>query len=247
MHRIHFFTYLFLMTLALTFGVSSASYAADDAQEKDSKQAFIKAWEDNIKAMPTTVIFEKTAEKDVYNFETTMFPYKGKLKVLNIFIDAKKSSYFDYDEGTNDVLKGVAEIALDQTEDELSQKYQQSYNAFSLEMFLYYEPDTKKWISQKDFFAYRTEQIEKEPKQISCSAGKKLDSKKSDPLYPIIDFLLSVLPFVMFSFLIIFSIRMNKKNQIKYNTSIEVAKESVALQKEQVEILRKILEKQDQS
>lgn len=245
--------YFLLMFFMFFVCIGGAIHAEDAAPKNDSKEAFIKAWEDNIKAMPTTVIFEKTAVKDVYNFETTLFPYKGKLKLLNVFIDTYMGYYYDYDDDTEYALKGVAEITLDQSSEELDKKYPQSYHALSKNMFLFFEPETKRWMNSNDFKTFKKEQEDKKPKETPTCTPTKMEKK--EPLIGEYGALAIMVAFFLFIGFLAFK---NSKNQNETNfdlkeavvtekKAVELMEESICLQKEQTEILRKILERNERS
>lgn len=231
-------------------------------QKLTSKEAFLSAWETHMKNLPTTVTFEKTDEPGVYMYETTLFPYKGRLKVLNIAISKDISYYGGYDLDVNDALKGAPEIKfLDvntncskekQCCDSLYSLYPYSYDIWKDDSFLFFDEQSGKWLDRHE---WRTMQNASAAKRPSCS------SKKSKSEYYLKQFSLNVLPYLLLAIFLIFIIRRAQKTQKaqveKYDLTMErqkesvedqkrglaMAEESLKIQKEQLEILKSLMEK----
>lgn len=143
--------------------IGGAVHAEDAAPKNDSKEAFIKAWEDNIKAMPTTVIFEKTAVKDVYNFETTLLDYKGKLKIIETEISEYKDKISLYIDIPENILKGKITVEFDIPAKEIVTNHKLSYGAFEGMNTLHYVPESKDWLDGNEFFSYRKSKVVSKP------------------------------------------------------------------------------------
>lgn len=248
MRRFQLIIRLFVIAAAVLVVGNSATWAQDQAP--DSKEKFIAAWEDAIKALPSTVIFEKTTENGVYNFETTAFPYKGKLKLLNAYIDKDLDYYYDYDLNVGNILKGVAEIALDAPPEELLKKYPQSYSTWQRNHYLFFEPEAKAWLNATGWYAHEAAKMENTPSSTekSSCAVQNVWKMVGNIFVPVSVFIL------VFLFLSIPVKKSHKKQQAKFDLSIdrqlktlEIAEESLALQKKQTELLQKILEGKERS
>lgn len=150
--------YFLLMFFMFFVCIGGAVHAEDAAPKNDSKEAFIKAWEDNIKAMPTTVIFEKTAVKDVYNFETTLLHYKGKLKIIDTEINENKYQISHYIDIPENILVGKIKVEFDIPSARIVTTHKLSYGIFEEMNSLYFVPETNTWMKRSEFQAFRKEQ-----------------------------------------------------------------------------------------
>jgi hypothetical protein len=52
-----------------------------------AKNALLPYWEKTIREDPQTKLFEKTAEPGIYRIQTSVLPYDGRVKVLNVVVD----------------------------------------------------------------------------------------------------------------------------------------------------------------
>lgn len=128
-----------------------------------TKEDFIKAWEEHIKSLPTTVKFENTDQKNIYSFETTLFPFNGQLKLLNVII--REQSFFD----EKDTQNGIAEIELLDIPDDFFKNREQTEMLWKQEHVLFFipKPDSK-WVTQEEWFK---KSIEKSKKKSKASSG----------------------------------------------------------------------------
>jgi len=213
------------------------------------KEVFLSAWEEHQKSLPTTVTFEKTEKPGVYNYETTLFPYKGKLKVLNVVID-KDLDYYNYNLDIDDALKGVAEVELPGlSEDDRNYMYY-SYNLWQEQNFLFSRGEGEEWLNAKQW-ATATQDNNKTNVSSGQSCSQAKYKKWLADLLPLIVFL------VFLFFIVLWSRRLQKRQMAKYDLSmerqkesieelkrgLEIAERSLKLQQEQTELLRRLLEK----
>ena len=91
-NSMHLFLGAIICIFAGALFISSTSHAKTE-HAPTSKESFLKAWKAYQKNLPTTVTFEKTDEPNTYIYETTLFPYKGKVKIANVVVD-KNISYY---------------------------------------------------------------------------------------------------------------------------------------------------------
>jgi hypothetical protein len=133
----------FLALAVLFIGLMATPVVAD--QEKvailqPTKERLIVFWEDTLRADPQVKKLEETKEKGVYNFETTFFPYKGRLKLLNAAI-------FPYDGGYYEGLStGIIEVELPDAPESFFRKHAASYNAWTRLNHFYHDEKGGVWF-----------------------------------------------------------------------------------------------------
>ena len=236
---------LLILLTCLACTNTQAAFAAEDTPAPDAKEAFLSAWESHIKSLPTTVVFQKTDEPGIYDFETTLFPYKGKLELLNIVVSKDIDYYEDYDLNHESVSKGVAEIRLtDLPKEEFREKYNYSKEIWDNKQFLFFMNDAAggRWLSAEEWWTAKNNG-HAPTKAPSCNA------QNTDYLNLFLKWLPLIILMSCF-FIIVKGVSKRQKSYYdKYENSlakqlegIEIAKCSLALQEEQRELLRKIAE-----
>lgn len=151
---------LFAALLSLGVIAVSPALAEEAAVVKPSKESLLAAWEKVQKENPYTVTFEKTKEEGVYNFETTIFPYKGKIKVLNLLIDKKPARYYDdyrdygFDDPEED-YKGIVELELEGVDEKFRGKFSYSYETWDRDNALHYNAKSSAWYTPVQWAEYR--------------------------------------------------------------------------------------------
>lgn len=163
--------------ILLSFCVLSAPVIAQGEAEKPSKESLLAAWEKMQKDDPYTVAFEKTKEQGIYNFETTIFPFKGKVKVVNELIEKNPAYYYgdfrDYDKKLPDGdYIGIVEVELLGVAKEFAGKFRYSYETWERGNALYYHADAKKWYTHTEWVAYK--------ESIKAAVQDKSDSKPEE-------------------------------------------------------------------
>lgn len=150
-----------IAAFALVFALFiTPAFAEPAAPAKPSKESLLEAWEKVQKENPYTAKFEKTDDKYVYNFETTIFPFDGKLKVLNLLIEKKPTYYYgefsDYDDEmpAGDYV-GIIEPELVGVAKEFPSQYRYSYATWERGHALYFNAETKKWYTPAEWVAYK--------------------------------------------------------------------------------------------
>lgn len=146
--------------ILLSFCILSAPVVADANDSKPSKESLLAAWEQMQKDDPYTVAFEKTKEQGIYNFETTIFPFKGKVKVLNELIEKNPAYYYgdfrEYDKKLPDGdYIGIVEVDLLGVAKEFAGKFRYSYETWERGNALYYHADAKKWYTSDQWNSYK--------------------------------------------------------------------------------------------
>ncbi len=238
-------THLYVSAFFALILFSASVYAQEHHAKTDSdiKTSFISAWEKHQRSLPTTVTLEKTDKPNIYNYETTLFPYKGKLILNNVVISKDLNYYYDYDLILTDVVKGAAEIELAElTSDEFYEKYPHSRPLWEKENFLLYDEISNKWLSPKEW-ENKTSDIG----EYDVSNTKK--SSHSCYKETVLALFSGLWPFILFVIIFLVIVWRGKKFQDaqskKIDLSLERQLESLELQKQAFEVQKratKILE-----
>ncbi|MCK5519126.1 MAG: hypothetical protein KAI61_06910 [Alphaproteobacteria bacterium] len=111
------------------------------AAKKDGLVAF---WEEQVRNNSETKQFEKTQEAGVYNFETSFFPYKGRLKLLNAAVNEIRREYQEH-------VSGIIEVELLDATPDFYKKYAKSYAAWNRSSYYYYDQKQGVWFFPADW------------------------------------------------------------------------------------------------
>jgi hypothetical protein len=241
------------LALAVVFIGLMAAPAFAAEQEKvailqPTKERLIVFWEDTIKADPQVKTFEKTKEKGVYNFETTFFPYKGRLKLLNAAISPYEEGYYE------GLSTGIIEIELLDADESFFKKYAASYSSWTRQNYFYHDERGGVWFPAKDFTDWSKEYYKRENPAAaagtpSCMTGWW--ARNSNTIIYIV-FLIALIAFV-----VVLAKKQNKKiwdNHSKAlseqqrglsiaERSIAMTEESLKNQQEMIRLLNAILAK----
>jgi hypothetical protein len=197
-----------------------------------SKETLRTAWESTQKSNLHTKLFRKTTEKDVYDFETDLFPYKGRLKLMNLLIDKKPGYYYYEDGGENDDYKGVAEVKLLDAPKEFRGEYAQSYETWDRMNQFHYDATAGAWVTRDAWSARTTAKAASRPQCIAA------DRRLWD-LAASLGGIVLVLAFVV---LLTRTARKRQKDYLrKYDDSMERQKESLDVLKQNLELQKQIL------
>lgn len=230
--RIKSFIKLFALSCFLFVGTAQAQTDA-----KYSEQSLLKAWEDNQRAQPTTKLFQKTKDKNIYLFETTLFPYKGKIVVHNVLIhkDIEKN-HTNYRAHNASELTGIIEAELIDAPKRFSETLHKSIAVWESQNTLFYFSAPKQWLTASQWTEeYNPDKILKEI--VAPEENPKTKKDKS-----IIKFLLSTLPVLG---VIAFGLFISRATKKLYETQTEKINLAIELQKEQTELLKQILAKKE--
>ncbi|MBI1301025.1 MAG: hypothetical protein GC137_05110 [Alphaproteobacteria bacterium] len=227
----------FLALLLCTFLFAGAALADD--YQAELKKSFLNKWEEQQLSLPYVTHFEKIAE-GLYEYNITLFPYSGQLRVSNIVISPHLQYYLNYNLEDYAILKGAVEVELlGLDREKIAQQYPLSFDLWRRDQYLFQFEENGPWLSEHEWEATYKDNYEEE----SCGTSEA-DSKH--------DYYMRILkPFApLFIFLVImiailsWSRRLQAKNtkmwQDANQKSLELIKESLALQKEQRDLLKKI-------
>jgi hypothetical protein len=244
---------LFMTALAIMlFCIVGAPTFAAENEDAPTKESFIAAWEVQQRKLPTTLLLEKKAD-NVYLYETTIFPFKGEIRILNVVIDKSVDYYADYDLNYEDIERGVLEIELvGITREDLREKYPHSFSLWDSHNYLFFSDETKRWLSPKemgDVVDLREEREEKEANKakVQSPVPEKEDKKKVTLLSVLTSFLPVIFIFVAWG-LLCWPATRQQKSAIKrydefYKQTLIKQDQAISLQKEAIALLNKIAEK----
>ncbi len=205
----------FGMAVFFTFPAFSAGKEDTVSAKKDSLVVF---WEEQIRNNPETKLFEKTKEDGVYNFETSFFPYKGRLKLLNASVSQTNGTY-QID------TAGIIEVELLDVLPDFYKKYARSYRAWSESGYYYYDHKQDAWFLPSEWAEHETDW-------------------DSEAFPEWLMFLVSVAPFLIFFTLLgLLFLYARKKNKRAWERNDEIfANQEVFLQKmdKQTRLLQQI-------
>lgn len=123
--------------------VAAAKAASAPTPDRES---LISAWEALQRKDPQVIAFEKL-EPGLYRFQTSRFPFDGKLRVLNVAID-ELDGFPDENGG---FALGVVEIELLDLPEDFLAKYAQSYGFWYRTNTLYFARQSGRWLSVNEW------------------------------------------------------------------------------------------------
>jgi hypothetical protein len=206
---------LFLALILLT----SAPFVAhaQDKIEKPSKESVVAAWEETLKNSEYTLKFAATDKPGVYDFETTLFPYKGALKLVNVVVAPPD---YTYDISEADApWRGYIEYELINAPKDFFQHYYRSYAEWGKLNEFYYATEPGKWLSAPDMKAYLA--VHKPATDLNCAVPAT-----SKPFMHVLNELTGLIPVAFFmvallALLLLFTRKQRKTQIANYNLTIE--------------------------
>ncbi|MGH1404521.1 MAG: hypothetical protein ACRBDL_09775 [Alphaproteobacteria bacterium] len=228
--RISFlYTLTLLLLVVCTYPKSSFAGQKDNAP---SKTAFIEKWEKHISGLDTTEVFEETDTPGIYTFKTNLFPYSGQLELLNVVISEDLDYYYNYDLDTDYLIKGVAEIKLSNIDDDFESNHYYSFELWNEHHFLFYVKENNRWLTADDL----------KKRQAKTDGYDDFEDSSTAPSAPcaLKSGLLSISPIILFLIFIIFIMRRSSKFQKAHTEKFD---RSLEMQKEQLELLKKLADK----
>lgn len=133
MHRF-FAVYLLLLSVSLVF---SAAVAAPEAPPAPTEETLLAAWEDAQRADPKVQLLESVGERE-YRFETTHFPYEGRLVITEVVVD-------DYAGMGSDAV-GFIQAKLPDAADDVLVNHSYAYSIWQRHNTLYWNADESRWL-----------------------------------------------------------------------------------------------------
>lgn len=149
----HFYGF-FLSTL-LVCGLGSPSFAegtrnSDKATDTNVTltAGLLNEWVETLKHDPNTASFESTGTAGVYYIDTAVLPYKGRVKVLNIFID-NYTPIAEYDKQI--AYGGIIETELLDAPKSLAENQPFSFRRWQRMGWFDYDVTTHHWFPFNDW------------------------------------------------------------------------------------------------
>ena len=221
--------------VALAF--ASVAYAGP-ADKPPTKESLLAAWEQVQKQDPNTVKLEKAGDKNIYDFETNFFPYKGKLNILNLVIDEGAGYYYDEDDETAPgTYSGVVELELVGADKDFKEKFEYSYSRWARNNRLIYDEKTSKWYTRGEWVAYRKELRAASTNGGACNSTV-LGGK--DQLKGLLDVIGAWIPMIVLIGVWVYFVRFAKGRQSKLQDKYtKLAEDNHALLSEILEVLKR--------
>jgi hypothetical protein len=113
-----------------------------------AKRSLLAFWEKRIKEDPDTKLFQKTNEKGVYRIDTSVLPYKGRVKVLNVVVDVY-TPVAEYDRHI--AYGGVVETELLDAPNNIAELQPFSFKKWQRMGWFDYDTETSEWFAFNDW------------------------------------------------------------------------------------------------
>jgi len=191
-----------------------------------TKESLIEAWEVLIKSDPDTIVFEKL-EENLYKYKTDILPFDGQLKILNTIIEKRETVYDD----DNNVVWGAIETELVNLPEDFIAKHPYSYPKWQRNNTLYFDNDSERWLTQKEFFAQKKDELQRSP-------------LRRNPLRFLYGNITVIVLVFVTLLLIIFTNRIQKKTERNIKKSFILADETNRLLTEILAEIKKIKNKE---
>lgn len=218
--------------IRIFFVVSILFFSAPLLAADFTRDSLLVSWEALQKNDPQTIRFEKTKD-GAYEFETRWFPYKGRLRVLNVALNSNANEW--YDEYNATLPQGVVEIELVDAPADFMKKFSTSYYWWSRNNTLSFDEATQTWMTPD---AYRQKQAQQQAAyhNVSAKAGCWQWLNWEIFLYVVLGLFL----------LLIVSVRRNvaKTNKMileRQARAMEISEESLLLSKDNQVLFKKML------
>lgn len=239
---VRFFYALFIFL----WGFNGTNALAESASSvAPTRASLVAAWEEKLKNRPDTVSFKKTKEEGVYEFETTLFPYKGRLKILNTLIQDRDISpqgyeYDDYRDDDDSGYIGAVETELSDLEDPegFCKKYPYSKAAWQDFNVLFFPNDAQIWMTKGE---WKSHIVGKKENPVFDSHPVR-EEKKGDSIKKYLYLLADWGPFIFLVGFLLFLLRTTQKHRGQYDLSIDRQKIGLEKQQEALDLIRQSLE-----
>lgn len=130
-----------LLLLAGSLGFSTAVAAAEpsaSAASAPTEESLVAAWEELQRADPKVQLLEPVGERE-YRFETTHFPYEGRLVLTEVVVD-------DMATGLGLEATGFIQAKLPDAADDLLMDHSYAYSLWQRHNTLYWNAEDSRWL-----------------------------------------------------------------------------------------------------
>lgn len=213
------------------------------------KQSLLAHWEASQANNPNVAKFEKVeGGAGDYKIALNIFPYDGRLKVLNVFVSSRKAydAEGDYhsDADEKDLYRGIIEVDLPDLDKSLSEKMYISYYAWRRDNRFYYDVTAGVWFNEADWDAHFTQYpTAAKPIEAACVPQAQSDGMKV---------FISWLPLIVMLLLASFVGRLARRAQKKavdaqdlmmqrQLAALKLAEDEAVIQRETKELLAQML------
>lgn len=214
--------------------------------QEPTKESLVAAWELAMKESPHTKTFTETKEDGLYEFESALFPYKGKLKILTAFIAARDPYEGYYDNGAGPV--GIVEAELEGAPKDFLGRMPYAYAEWGKNNRLFFSGG--KWLTHEQWMGLRRAEEAKEaapmcaPASGSSSPAARMDLILNGLLLLLGALLILAIPVAIARRKLAKQITdTNKLIMDRQLAILKLSEEDVALQREQVALLKALAEK----
>lgn len=237
-------------TPAMAEMVANAAKAVPSMPSTEQlKQSLLAHWEVSQANNPNVAKFEKVEGGDGdYKIALNIFPYDGRLKVLNVFVapykgyDSDGDYHSDADEKV--LYRGVIEADLPGLDKALADKMYTSYYAWKRDNRFYYDVTTGVWFNEADWDAH----FAKYPTVAKASTASCIPQAQDKYKKMFLDWLPFIGLMIFLGFLVRFSRKAQKKaldaqdlmmqRQLVF---LKIAEDGAVMQREAKEILAQML------
>ncbi|MFH1158451.1 MAG: hypothetical protein V1721_06170 [Pseudomonadota bacterium] len=231
------------IALAFLCFVLAAPCAFAQNSQKPTKESLLLIWEKAQKESPYTVKLEKTSEQGVYDYETTIFPFKGKLKVLNLLIDKNPSNFYDYydDSGNDADYVGIVEVKLLDVPKEFAWGYTYSYPTWEEGNRFHYDAASGKWYTLETWHALEKASAKAQTQQANARCSQQSSKQPFQwrsflaswwPLFLLVGFWIWVWKSPSLK-------KFSKKQKEQQERAMQIAEENLVTNREILEVLKR--------
>ncbi|HEY2460284.1 MAG TPA: hypothetical protein VGI16_05735 [Candidatus Acidoferrum sp.] len=216
---------MYRFATGLAIAIVLAPFAAPRALAQQTEAGLIAAWEQQQKADPKTIKFEKLGDKK-YHFSTSRFPFDGEADIVDVNIGEVPPE-------SDDSLvfpRGTVGVQLAGLTDDFRHLHEASYNEWESRNSFFWDNKSLTWLNGTQYMAAMRERgLARRPGFSTFFFGSGLSGI----------FLIIVLAMV---FLSVLNSRRAKLLTKRSERSIEMAAQNLALQQENSQTLKAILE-----
>lgn len=196
-----------------------------------TKESLLTSWEEIQKNDPQTVRFEKLGD-GLYEFETARFPYKGKLRVLNLALNDSGDEYGEFGGG---MLQGAVEVELADAPEDFIKRHSTSYYWWSRGNTLSFDESSQSWLTPAGY-RKSLEQQQAAYQNVSARSGCWVNKG----LY----IALGLFLLVLFTFVVLArraGMKNYKQMMDRQARILEIAEENLQINKDSQTLFKKIL------
>lgn len=143
--------FLFGFTCVNAVGAQAAESVDASKSVDTSKKEVVAAWELSLRALPSTKVLEKATDPNIYNFESSLIPFKGQIKILNVIVSDEPEFYaLNLESDVSDVFtkQAFVEVALIGVSSTYWDDMPRSYQAWKSLGEFFYVKEKNMWLAR---------------------------------------------------------------------------------------------------